>query len=436
MTTREKLDKILSGTIGYFWPTVAALKTTDQEMERGYIRLNDRGEIEITSLNEDPHVRVFDRSVPIPRSITGITEYGGVLALGIAGRGSTMAFGPLASVLRYRAKVLLVDVHPDDLKTAKIKALTLYYSGLGRWAGIGRPDEEFGKDSTGLLKTYSVKLGSDVEDQVSLAGGINLAVSSHWSVTGPTDKRTLSTPTAITVEATRPRPINDLRDRLHWVHALACLAYSGFLVSDGGAAKPDPARDGIHPAYWDARFMRRPEGAPESGHSDFPMFTLGTIGGTDGLRRWVRICEQHPRAVRPVVDEYLQGFRSPSVRLLEVASGIEYWVNSHRRSTAWAKIAGSKAAVLSMHVGKVFNQWTGDAEKWAREFWDTYNGLKHEPSFALDPRKTALLAASGSLLLAVSLLDRAARSKQPSREILGSGHYNWQLRDAVRDLWS
>ncbi|SDZ64913.1 hypothetical protein SAMN05421684_7872 [Asanoa ishikariensis] len=428
------MDKVLAGAIGHFWHNDLAIRKTDQKMERGYVRLNEHDEVEIASLNEDPRRRLFDESIPFPRSITGITEHGGIMALAITGRGSTIGFGHVASVLRYRAGAIVVGVNPNELRTAGIKSLTLYYSGLGSWAGIERADEEFGQDSRGILKTYSIALDGAVDETVGLSGGTQLKVSSHWSVTGPSDRRILATPTAITVQANRPRPANELRERLHWVHALACLAYSGFIVADGGAVIPDLGREGESPTYWDRRFMRRPKGAPEPTDHDFPMFRLASIGGIGGLGRWVRICEQHPRAVRPVVDEYLQGFRSPSVRLLEVASGIEYWVNRHRRSAGWAKASGSKALVLSKHVGKSFDQWTGNSANWARKFWDAYNGLKHEPSFTMDPRETAILAASGSLLLGVSVLNRAARSKAPAREIFGTGHFNWQLRDAVRDL--
>jgi hypothetical protein len=156
--------------------------------------------------------------------------------------------------------------------------------------------------------------------------------------------------------------------------------------------------------------------------ADAPLFTLSDIGGPAGLRRWLKLRDQFPDAAIVVAAGHRQGGSRQPGRLLEVAAAIEFYVNMSRKTGAeWAKRAAapSHAEALSKRVGAPFEALVGDHRKWANRFRDTYNGVKHDPSFLRDPEELRLLAWSGQVLLLAALLDRAASTKTPSRRILG-----------------
>ncbi|WP_238453127.1 hypothetical protein, partial [Micromonospora sp. ATA51] len=303
----EKADKVLGGAIGFYWTNRARLKRLNRKMERGYLSRNDQGLIEIVALDEDPAASWEMEAGELPKSVTAITDKGSALVLGIAGSGHTTAFGPRASVRRYRARVLIAGLDPEHLRSDRISSLTLYFPGIGRWSGLRAYDENFEHGEKGLLKTYSVKLESPTDQVAHVGRSMELVVSSHWQVSGPGDRRILYTPTAITCRSSRPRPIKELRDRLSWFHALLCLAHFGFVTADGGTATVDTDQEDERPDYWDTRFMFKPPGVPEPSELAFPLFTLQTLGGIESLPRWLRLCEKHPRATRPITETYLRG---------------------------------------------------------------------------------------------------------------------------------
>jgi len=432
--TSEKIKSIHDGGIGFFWINGERLQKTRRPSESGYIRLGDRNLIEVATLNENPNGAGVDP--PVPRSITAATEHGGLILLSIARHRGSLAFGGgHASVHRYWARSLIAGVHPDDLRSDRVFELKLLFPSVHRWAGLTAATERFQSDKDSRLAGYSVELSSPEGLTVQLSPTLQLTIAAHWSVTGPTDRRILYTPTSIACTSTRPRPINDLRKVLSWVHGLLCLCHGGCVIADGGTAVPDCEPNGMTPTYWDTRFMVCPRSAPEPELS-LPFLQLGTVGGVSALARWLRLCERHPRAVRPVIEPYAGVGRSASVRMLEVAAAIEYWINCHRRSAAWARKHSLKPLNLAESVGKHLATWVGDSKIWADLFWETYNGLKHEPGYSPDPDHVGVLAESGALLLTTALLDRIARNKMPAKVIFGDAHRTWQLRDAVQELVS
>lgn len=161
----------------------------------------------------------------------------------------------------------------------------------------------------------------------------------------------------------------------------------------------------------------------------WPLFHLETIGGVDGLRRWIELEAEHPRAVQTVVGPYRHGFASPEMQLMYSVSGIETWVKSARP----AKWAHGKlfAQQLATHVGAPFEDFVGDPERWDRAVFREYNALKHDPEHVADYRRITCFAESARLLLGVALLNDVAGTGEPGRVIFGGGHL-WKLRDRVR----
>ncbi|MBK3583144.1 hypothetical protein JHN49_05225 [Streptomyces sp. MBT57] len=98
---------------------------------------------------------------------------------------------------------------------------------------------------------------------------------------------------------------------------------------------------------------------------------------------------------------------------------MEYWVACHRRSTEWAK-DGRIPFAIANRVGSSFCDWVQEPEKWDAEFWSTYNALKHEPNYKPDRYAVSVMAQSGALLLAASILNRMGGSKKAGASMFAS----------------
>ena len=56
---------------------------------------------------------------------------------------------------------------------------------------------------------------------------------------------------------------------------------------------------------------------------EVPMFWLEQIGGMNGLKRWLELCHEHSRLVKPVVNYLRRGIASPELRLMESAAAMD-----------------------------------------------------------------------------------------------------------------
>lgn len=429
--SNDKVQDVLDGGIGFFWVNYGKPKRTNRSPERGYIRLR-ANLVEVATLNERP-LEYSPEVERWPRSITGATEHGGVLLLSFASQSPKLAFGGAqASVQHYRARTLITGPSPDDLRSERLTDVRLMYESINRWSGLSALEERFTSDQHTRLHGYSLELGTQDSMTVQIGKSWELTIAAHWSVSGPTEKRVISTPVAISCKSSRPRVVAEFRSIHGWVQGLLSVCHQGSLVASSGTAHVDTA-DNPWSRYWDSRFMIRPQSAPQP-ELRFPFIPLDALGGIAALPRWLRLCRQHPRAVRPVIEPFAGSPRSPYVRMLEVAAAIEYWTNSHRRTRAWARKHNLKPLNLANHVGATFEGWTSDAAAWADEFWTVYNGLKHEPNYSISAEYAGALAESGALLLTAALMDRIAGTKQPSRSIFGDAHHTWPLRERIQEI--
>jgi len=87
------------------------------------------------------------------------------------------------------------------------------------------------------------------------------------------------------------------------------------------------------------------------------------------LKRWAKLCQQHGRATGSLVAKCRIGTSAVESQLNDIAGGIEYWVNYHRRQkAACAEQLRKKdwhAKVLARQVGPPYEEFVGDIEKWA-----------------------------------------------------------------------
>ncbi|MFI2666768.1 hypothetical protein [Micromonospora carbonacea] len=442
--TDEKVAAVLGGSIGWFWPADIKPRDISEDPERGYLRLLPTNLVELTSLDENPFEDRNSSALRRPRLITGATENGGVLILNITGRGTkTTIGGSTASVRSYRAQSVLVGLAIDRVRSEKLTSISAHFFGLSSWLGVSAVSEKRHISERSRIKAFEVRVESPPEQVVKIGGGREVAISAYWNATGSEDRRTIFAPGQIECRSARPKTLRELREPILRIQDLMSWCFDGFIRSESGLAEPDLSEEpDAFPKLWDKHLMTVPGAVAEARNKDFPILRLSDIGGIRALGRWLNLCDKHLRAVRPLIEPFRQGKASPPLRMLEVASAMEYWVATHKRTTQWAKVkcrlpkhnGCGYAWTLANHVGGTFSQWVGDRDAWAHSFWETYNKLKHEPGYVVDEYKLNVLADTGALLLAADVLSRVAGNKAPARSLFADTSHTWQLQRQVQQL--
>ena len=429
-----KLADVLAGCIGFFYPVwkPADLKS---EPQRGYIRLTDEGLIQIDTLEEDL-LRSFagNSNRSIPKWIIGQTQHGTVMLTDIIGFGSTVNIGGTrASVYRYRCQSMVFGIGAGMPKSPKLTKASVFLPDITTWAGLSAVDVQHDVGSNNRYKGISIKVEAVPPHAIKATKGRHLELGTHWEVSGSESRRTVYTPLQVTCSSSRPQYVYDLLEPIFYLQDLANIAYQGAIVGDGGRAEVPNSDVSRAPQFWNHALMfRLPSAIPPKSMTELPLFHLTDIDGINGVRRWVNLCARHPRAVNPVTRSFRLGPASPEVQMMDVAAGIEYWTAAHARTAKWSKVRPQSLAVAG-RAGKAFSDWVGDADKWADQFWDEYNAIKHRPNQMLDPRRAILFAESGRILLTCVLLKRVALRNAIIEKILDSHRLN-QLGEDTRKL--
>lgn len=419
--------------LGYFWPLGEGPIDLSAGRRRGQLRVVGQW-VEVETLNEDGTRGLFAELPEPPDAMLASVLEDTALLLHVDGLGGTYRMGPSSvSIDRFRAHSLVSSVPVERVRSARLLAAEVHFLGLQGWWPHGAPIEmQATMDDRGRSAGVEFSTRNTSEETCSLGRGRTLTVGTTWEATGGWDSRSLTAPLSFRSSSRTPREAFEHLQPLLLVQALLSFAHRGFVRACGGRANPDTApradgRDDPHAQLWVGSLMEPWPAVSEASGRNTPLLTLKTMSGVEGVARWCRLGAQHPRAFSPVIDQYHSGRTSAPVALRDVAAGIEYWVACHRRSAAWAEKkaaakgepARSSATNLAEHVGKSFHSWVGDSARWAEAFWKANNGLKHDPAYAVDFDDLSDLAESGRLLLGAAILNRAARTKAPSRRIFG-----------------
>ncbi len=357
-----------------------------------------------------------------PRAVVGATELGGVLLTDIVSTTPKINLGgSRVCVETLIGRTIITDPSVTEATTSNVAALSMHFSGdtmLG-WGGFDAVEESFTTGVDNKLIEATVRLKATPDKTISLSRTLDLVASAHWATTRRSEHgREISTALALTVRSKKaPRPFADLLVSLVRTQDLLSVVFDGFLGVAKGRVESATGNRG---EFWNAILMSDATG-PDLRAADrrnWPLLGLTDLGGLVAFRRWLSLYETHPRAMTPVTNRVRRGRMSDEVRLLEVASALEYWVAAHRRKAAWTGVGESPAEAAACRVGAEFNRWIGDSTRWAGAFWDHYNGLKHDPSFDPDPTLLRVLVETGYTLLLCCLLNRCAATKRPSMRLL------------------
>lgn len=433
------IDEVLgSGSIGFFWKDLPDLGL-EKDPERGYLHV-DNSWAELELLNEDPMALDPSATEPPPSGIAGALPGDSVLLLELVGPSPTLRFGgdPRASTNRFQARTAIGGVAIDRLRSTQLLAMRADFHGVSRWAGMTAIRERHKTDSTGGVTSWSADVSSDADVSHRLRAGTTINISTSWRVDGPRDRRTLSAPVSFECRSRRPVEVWELLQPLLIIQDLLGLAFAGFVAAERGSAAVDLRPEQNEkprqlPTLWNGALMVKQPGVQQPRDMNaYPLFDLTSIGGIAGLARWIRLGRQHPRAIAPITTIYRHGPISPTVQLMELAAGIEYWVKANRPAQ-WTQ--GKFAQVVTKRCGRSFATWAGDGEKWASAFWRAYNHLKHEPTYQPDPREIMDFVISARYLLAATLLNHVAQSKRPS-QVIFNNHRLMNVGSRLRDRFA
>lgn len=406
----KRWERIRGGVIGTFQPLAAS----PLEPTPGMIKLTDEhAEITFTA----SHNHLDDHSLPVDcNAVFGETEVGDVLMLSIAQRSGSWG---APSTARYRSRCLVLDPAADDIDDDTVVSAQLHYYGLSRWPGE-RSLSDGPIFEEGKIVGWTAELRWEPGTTVPLGDGFTLTFSSGHSVTGPYDRRTLTTPFVITVESDERRPIGEHILRLDAVYALLAVAHRTPPVATHGAVKFTDSQD-VYCPWWE-RTMISP-GQPDDTTHQFPYLGLDNVGGIEGVASWVRLTVGHRRAVEPVVRHVLFSEQTPESRMLSTAAAMAYWVASNARKEQWARKRTGELlpGVLTRYVDPAWTAWIGDSDQWVKDFWKAYVDLKHFRGQRPDPGVINAFEVSGRWLLTAALLDSCTGSSEASRHLFSDG---------------
>ncbi|MDO3297169.1 hypothetical protein P5V47_00505 [Mycobacteroides abscessus subsp. massiliense] len=440
----NRLDEIMDGTAGHFWTDLSD-GTDLNRASAGYVRLRDDIRFDIETLTTKDVIKLRGPRqdagpITLPEAIFAATHSAGCVFFDHCGySASSIVAATRASTQTYKTRAVLAGLNLNDIASANFTRFQVKFPEVIYWSGLGGVHEETETDSQGRVQSYKAQLRSANPRVSPQRRGITIALSSKWSASGPRDGRLISNPLTVTTQSNRPKSWWDHIQPILAVQDLINLAYKGFVPASDGTADIETKSGEKHtrsPELWSSRLMVVPKGSERPKKMmEIPVFNLRDIGGIRGIDGWIELDRKFPRATGPLAKVYRIGnLLAIETRLIEVAVAIEYYVGIHRRGSAWAsKANGHYTLALAKHAGPTFQDFVGDAKKWADLFKDTYNSLKHDPRFSYDSDDIATLAQSGEILLQSVLLNRIARNKRMTSTICES-HRNYRVGEDAKDL--
>jgi hypothetical protein len=451
----SKLDFLEDGSLGIFYPWLGTEAPDDEHKERGWIvRSGDWVHIDALEERDHPGVMLDGRfdDGNRPEALVGRLPTTTIVALELLLRGHTTVFGQNASTRRYRARTVVAQVPLHRLRTSRLTSLSSEYLGLSHWSGIQAGTETWTNSDDGTIRAFELKLGTTAPDLTArLSDGRRLVISSKWSVLGPDDDRRISIPMTIRIESNRPVEVFRLLAPLVQIQNLISMVCSGFVsVTTASAGLDLTSPDGPEPRApslpcWSGPLFQCPDGVAPAGRTTWPILSLADLGGVTGMARWIRLCEQHPRATSPAVSPYRFGVSTGETELLTLAAAFEYWVAVHRHNRVrWADRSAKPRGTsdhefimqrLANRAGGAFAGFVGDTTRWCADFSTSYNRLKHDPSAVIDFALLNDLVKSGRLLLFGLLADRVSGTRAPTRKLFGHHTYS-SLRSRLRDRYA
>jgi hypothetical protein len=439
---RETMD----GTLGHFWTDLNDVFKFDRAND-GYVRLVDDELFDVSTLRTLEFNREFGGNNRLPRPVAmyGMTASTRAIFFDIAGVSRSNVMGQQASTQTVLTRGVVVNVPFAVLENPNFKEVEIWIPEVTLWSGLQGATEHVQLYDDDRPRGYTASTVHVEPLEIQIRPGLKLTLGTTWSVEGPDDKRVLSTPLVVGTTSATPRTWQQHVVPLIAVQDLINLAYEGFVPAGHGTVQFQCKEDGQPrqtPQMWNSRLMTVSRGVsrPKS-MTKFPLFKLDDIGSVRGVRNWIRLDHEYPRATGPLTNAYRYGPSGVELRLIEIALGLEYWTKVHKKlGRTWAQPRRLRRGLneplpmsIGRHVGPAFAEFVGDLAKWSDRFWETYNSLKHAPTFEYDAAEVRLLGDSGALLLLGALLNRVAGNRTPMK-VLCDSHRTHMIGYNLRKL--
>jgi hypothetical protein len=430
------LQILEAGSIGLFhrWANKGLIK--DAPVERGWIARSG-GWIHVDTIDEGDLPRSImqrDGARFDPTALLGQLPNGTVIALEVQDRGGTaVMIGEHVSTQQYRARTVVVDAPLSRLRSSKVRGMRAHFLSLDVFARLPGVQEKWEYSPDSRVTGYQLRLDKDsTERSAPPQRGRKLLLTTVWSVDGPLASRQITVPTSVVVESSRPtsvfevlRPLMDIQSLIGILHTAFVPAHSVGIVLDLTPDERHPATSDSFPC-WSGPLLDGPPDVAVVGSTPWPLLTLADLGGVTGLARWVRLAEEHPRAVGPAIAPVRFGPAVAESDLLTLGAAFEYWVAVHRQARAqWATAKMPKGTSahrrvlesVSRRAGAPFAQWVVNRAAWCDDFSTSYDKLKHDPSYQIEIDLLHDLVMAGRYLLLGLLADRVALNKTPTRKL-------------------
>jgi hypothetical protein len=434
----------LAGSVAHVWPFFGEAGWQDKTFTANIVREENR--VKVSVLAPGPIGSILE-TIPehdhMPDSLLTVSEIHGTLLFDVTRiGGQRVVGGPRASSRHYYARAMAVGFDAGRLKSSKMYEMTAYFPGMEYWSSLTGSTTEVEHDQFHRPTVITTRIEAAAEHVSKLSSSRSISISTHFAVTGPKDDQRVFTPLSISSVSRSPMDWREHMNTLISIQNLVSLCWDGFVSADGGYVRLDlvEPEEVSNAKFWSDRLMEVPVGTePPDPHQSFPLLRYETIGGVDGIRRWLRLSDEHYRATGPLTARHRISRHTPAEsRLLDICTGIEYWVNFHtKKDRAWAKQRNRKDVQperLARHLGKNFTDFVGVPQKWARLLWKRYEALKHEPVYHYDAREIAILADSAQVLLLCAVMNRVAGSKIATKVVCESprnDHLKWDVREVV-----
>lgn len=426
--SRPDVQSLLEGRLGHFWVLPTAEVTLDDTLARpGWVqRVGPAINVKLLAEDYMTAVRHAIRRSDLPHAFVGRCEGTGVAVLDIWGPGGSMVTpgGSRASTQGYNAQTVLATDDVHQMEAALLNEATFRVVGADPfdWADHRAYDSNVEVDpETKRVRSASLHLLPTGEDAAPIPGLGEVALQADWTLGTHTDTGvSVDLALEFTVRSRRPLQSRDLLRHLGSVQLLLSSVFDGRVVGEGGWARFPGLDEDEKAGLWNSVLMHQSDGTtikPYRGNVS-PFVDLSDLGGVAGLSRWIRLLDQHPRAVAPIINRWRRGGGSPQLQLIECAIAIEYWVAFHRSTTKWANENKFWPLLASKKAAPEFGDLVGDRTVWADRFWSCYTALKHDPYATLDMDEVAVLSESAYYLVLGLMLDRVARSKAPTRRLM------------------
>jgi hypothetical protein len=261
---------------------------------------------------------------------------------------------------------------------------------------------------------------------------IDIELRGHWRLAdGESNEQTgIRTLLEVISTSARPRDLRQHIDVASRIQGLVSLAYDRYIPADSARVILQGAvAEAKRPWLWHAELAAHGH-QPTRRWENLPLFRLRDLQGPTALRRWIRLTRQYPDAADAIRVKN-RADTTLNARLVELGAAIEHYVGqntaesrSKRAPVQWTKQGPNFASALARHAGISFTNFIYDPDKWGELFTKAYRVAKHPGNPRESDDRLHFFNASAQVLLVCILLDRAARSRQPSTVLLSDFRLN------------